>query len=47
MTEEILNSAILNLSQNDYIEVFCKADVPSGTVTFDATHSSFQGFRVA
>ena len=42
-----LNSAILDLSQNDYVEVYAKFDVPSGTVTFDATHSFFQGFRVA
>jgi len=41
------NSAILDLSQNDYVEVYAKFDVPSGTVTFDATHSAFQGFRVA
>jgi hypothetical protein len=43
----ILDSAILDLSQNDYVEVYAKFDVPSGTVTFDATHSAFQGFRVA
>jgi len=42
-----LNSAILDLSEDDYVEVYAKFDVPSGTVTFDATHSAFQGFRVA
>ena len=42
-----LNSAVLDLSQNDYVEVYAKFDVPSGSVTFDATHSAFQGFRVA
>tara|TARA_R110000851_G_scaffold308044_1_gene466819 strand:+ start:891 stop:1412 length:522 start_codon:yes stop_codon:yes gene_type:complete len=41
-----LNSAILDLSEDDYVEVYAKFDVPSGTVTFDATHSSFQGFKL-
>ena len=41
-----LNSAIFDLSQNDYVEVYAKFDVPSGTVTFDATHSFFQGFKI-
>tara|TARA_R100000231_G_scaffold137617_1_gene114286 strand:+ start:472 stop:996 length:525 start_codon:yes stop_codon:yes gene_type:complete len=42
----ILNYAILNLSEDDYIEVYAKFDVPSGTITFDAAHSSFQGFKI-
>ena len=40
------NSAILDLSQNDYVEVYAKFDVPSGTVTFDTGHSSFEGFKL-
>ena len=40
------NSAIFDLSQNDYIEVYAKFDVPSGTVTFNNTHSSFEGFKI-
>ncbi|QPZ53602.1 hypothetical protein HTVC100P_gp40 [Pelagibacter phage HTVC100P] len=42
----ILNSTILDLSQNDYVEVYAKYDVPSGTVTFDTAHSSFEGFKI-
>jgi len=43
----ILNSAIFNLSQNDYIEVYAKMDVPSGNLSFNLTHSFFAGFRLA
>ena len=42
----ILNSAILNLSQNDYIEVYAKMDVPSGNLSFNLSRSFFTGFRV-
>ena len=41
------NSTILDLSQNDYIEVYAKFDVPTGTVTFDKSHSSFEGFKIS
>jgi hypothetical protein len=40
------NSAIFNLSQNDYIEVYAKMDVPSGNLSFNLTHSLFQGFKI-
>jgi hypothetical protein len=43
----ILNSAIFNLSQNDYIEVYAKMDVPSGNLSFNLTHSFFSGYRIA
>jgi len=43
----ILNSATFNLSQNDYIEVYAKMDVPSGNLSFNLTHSFFSGYRIA
>ena len=47
MTNFVLVSAsVLDLSQNDYIEYYGRFNAPSGTITFDASESIFQGFRL-
>jgi len=43
----LVNTTILDLAQNDYIEMYARFDAGSGTVTFDSTESIFQGFRLA
>ena len=43
----VMNTTILDLAQNDYIELYARFKAGSGTITFDSTESIFQGFRLA
>ena len=43
----IMNTTILDLAQNDYVELYARFKAGSGTITFDSTESIFQGFRLA
>ena len=43
----VMNTTILDLAQNDYIELYARFKSGSGTITFDSTESIFQGFRLA
>ena len=42
----LINSVILNLSQNDYIEYYGFFNAPSGSIYFDKDGSHFQGYRI-
>jgi hypothetical protein len=42
----LVNASVIDLSQNDYIELFGRFNADSGTITFDASESLFQGFRL-
>ena len=41
-----VNSTIIELAQNDYIEYYGRFDAGSGVVTFDSSESIFQGYRI-
>ena len=43
----VMNTTILDLAQNDYVELYARFKAGSGTITFDSTESIFQGFRLA
>ena len=42
----LVNSTIIELAENDYIEFYGRFKAGSGTVTFDNTESYFIGYRV-
>lgn len=42
----IMNTTILDLAQNDYVELYARFKAGSGTITFDKTESIFQGYRL-
>ena len=42
----IMNTTILDLAQNDYVELYARFKAGSGTITFDSTESIFQGYRL-